>query len=71
MEETVETVETVENTQKTSKRKARILQSTFARLRRQASKFASKKHKMKLKRESAARIDGAEQRLPKQKRHDR
>ena len=66
-----ETVESVENTQKTSKRKARILQSTFARLRRQASKFASKKHKMKLKRESSARIDGAELRLPKQKRYDR
>lgn len=71
MEETVETVETVVNTQKTSKRKERILQSTFARLRRQASKFASKKHKMKLKRENAARIDGAEKRLPKQKRHER
>ena len=71
MEETVESVENTQKTQKTSKRKARILQSTFARLRRQASKFASKKHKTKLKRESSARIDGAELRLPKQKRHDR
>jgi hypothetical protein len=62
--------ETVKNIQKTPKRKARILQSTFARLRRQASKFASKKHKMKLKRENNARIDGAELRLPKQKRND-
>lgn len=62
--------ETVKNIQKMPKRKARILQSTFARLRRQASKFASKKHKMKLKRENNARIDGAELRLPKQKRND-
>jgi hypothetical protein len=73
MEETmdsVETTQTTQTTQTTSKRKARILQSTFARLRRQASKFASKKHKMKMKRENNARIEGAEHRLPKQKRHD-
>ena len=62
--------ETIDINQKMPKRKARILQSTFARLRRQASKFASKKHKMKLKRENNARIEGAEKRLPKQKRHD-
>jgi hypothetical protein len=60
--------ETIVNNQKMPKRKARILQSTFARLRRQASKFALKKHKMKLKRENEARVDGAEKRLPKQKR---
>jgi hypothetical protein len=70
MEETMDSVETTQTTQTTSKRKARILQSTFARLRRQASKFASKKHKMKMKRENNARIEGAEHRLPKQKRHD-
>ena len=62
--------ETIDINQKIPKRKARILQSTFARLRRQASKFASKKHKMKLKRENNARAEGAEKRLPKQKRHD-
>lgn len=62
--------ETIDINQKMPKRKARILQSTFARLRRKASKFASKKHKMKIKRENNARIEGAEQRLPKQKRHE-
>ena len=62
--------ETTNVNQKMPKRKTRILQSTFARLRRQTSKFASKKHKMKLKRENNARIEGAEKRLPKQKRHD-
>ncbi len=56
--------------QKIPKRKARILQSTYARLRRKASKFASKKHKIKAKRESDARISGVEQRLPKQKRNN-
>jgi hypothetical protein len=60
----------IPNIPNTPKRKSRILQSTFARLRRQASKFASKKHKMKVKREDSARVDGAEHRLPKQKRHD-
>jgi|15BtaG_2_1085339.scaffolds.fasta_scaffold22428_3 hypothetical protein len=70
MEETMDSVETTQTTQTISKRKARILQSTFARLRRQAAKFASKKHKMKMKRENNARIAGAEHRLPKQKRHD-
>ena len=58
----------IKNDQKIPKRKARILQSTFARLRRQASKFATKKHKIKEKRENDARVNGVEQRLPKHKR---
>jgi hypothetical protein len=61
---------TIKNNQKMPKRKARILQSTFARLRRQASKFASKKHKIKTKRESITRVEGHQKRLPKQKRHN-
>ena len=60
---------TFENNQKMPKRKARILQSTFARLRRKASKLALKKHKIKTKRENTSRIDGTQQRLPKQKRN--
>ena len=43
--------EIIEKYQNKSKRKSRILQSTFARLRRKASKFASKKHKLNKKRE--------------------
>jgi hypothetical protein len=62
--------ETMENNQKLSKRKARILQSAFARLRRKASKVASKKHKEKMQRENEARAQGIESRLPKQKRHE-
>jgi len=60
--------ETIENNQKMPKRKARILQSTYARLRRQVSKFASKKHKIKIQRENEARSIGTEHRRPKQKR---
>jgi hypothetical protein len=52
------------------KRKARILQSAFARLRRKASKVVSKKHKEKIQRENEARAQGIESRLPKQKRHE-
>ena len=58
----------IKNDQKMPKRKSRILQSKFARLRRQASKFVTKKHKIKEKRENDARVSGAEQRLPKRKR---
>jgi hypothetical protein len=61
---------TIENNQKTPKRKARIIQSTFARLRRKAAKLALKKHKIKTKRENIARVDGTQQRLPKQKRYN-
>ena len=60
----------IENNQKKSKRKSRIVQSTFARLRRKASKLALKKHKLKKQRENEARANGAESRLPKQKRHE-
>jgi ABC-type phosphate transport system auxiliary subunit len=62
--------ETMENIQKISKRKVRILQSTFARLRRKASKAVLKKHKLKKQRENEARANGAKSRLPKQKRHE-
>jgi hypothetical protein len=62
--------EIIEKYQNKSKRKSRILQSTFARLRRNVSKFVSRKHKLKMKRESEARIDGIKLRLPKQKRRD-
>jgi hypothetical protein len=62
--------EIIEKYQNKSKRKSRILQSTFARLRRKASKFASKKHKLKMKRESESRAAGIKLRLPKQKRRD-
>ena len=64
-----ESTENNQANQNMSKRKLRILQSTFARLRRQASKFASKKHKIKAQRDNEARAAGIELRLPKQKRH--
>lgn len=70
MEEITEENQDNQNNLKTPKRKSRILQSTFARLRRQASKFASKKHKIKVQRDNESRIEGIESRLPKQKRHD-
>jgi hypothetical protein len=70
MEEITEENQDTQNIPKTPKRKSRILQSTFARLRRQASKFASKKHKIKVQRDNESRIEGIESRLPKQKRHD-
>lgn len=63
--------EATETKQKMPKRKARILQSTYARLRRKASKLALKKHKIKMKRENKARADGVEHRLPKQKRRSK
>jgi len=71
MEEIMEEITEVnQDNPKTPKRKSRILQSTFARLRRQASKFASKKHKIKVQRDNESRLEGIESRLPKQKRHD-
>ncbi len=70
MEEITEENQDNQNNLKTPKRKSRILQSTFARLRRHASKFASKKHKIKVQRDNESRLDGIESRLPKQKRHD-
>lgn len=59
----------IENNQKIPKRKSRLLQSTFARLRRKASKLALKKHKIKEKRENKARANGVAFRLPKNKRN--
>ena len=69
MEENIEIIQDTKEDSKSSKR-SRILQSTFARLRRQATKFAAKKNKIKVKRENEARAEGYEASLPKQKRHD-
>lgn len=51
------------------KRKNRILQSTWARLRRQASKFAVKKHKLKKEHDLISKYEGELKQLPKEKRH--
>lgn len=63
--------ESFENFEKQTKRKYRILQSTFARLRRKVAKNAKKKHKIKEKRESEARANGLLKRMPKEKRKSR
>ena len=69
MKEALDIAQDVKEDIKSSKR-SRILQSTFARLRRQASKFAAKKNKIKAKRENEARAAGNEASLPKHKRND-
>jgi len=59
----------MEETAPLPKRKQRILQSTWARLRRQASKFAFKKHSEKEARELESRYEGEFQQQSKEKRH--
>jgi hypothetical protein len=51
-----------------SKRKTRILQSTWARMRRKVSKYASKKQRQKEARELQARYNGKQQQISKENR---